>query len=879
MRLMGDPVMGWRQTLSLPSALGLLRLLRVFAAMMSTVFGGRHCHPQIKFSSSLVEGLIFDLCICCVYVNFENYRDHSFWLEGYNIGDGIWKNYGFREHDSNSGVTVIEDFSVTKSWFDEAKNSNHQVLKPRKLPATLLMKKGLCSPGSKEVFLVTGKFNSKMSSDNVSPQVIFKVNKTMELFHFDFRLGETGSPSKYVVWSRLNKSVNETSAERELPLLDTKEDFNLTISCDEHSANGKWKTVLNFWDPSDDPNGLARDPSSWDLNYYSDKTLDPDLVTEVIITGEWRITFAGVTSPSCLSMTPNGLILPQTGSQCEEESDYLCEHQSCYTKTGLECIFPFQYKGETHPRCISEDVYQPWCATQLDGDKIKAWGLCLKDCDFVPPTPSCLNPPLVPKFGAKDSSNITIVENYVASWFNLSFIEKTEGENGPQTYLISREVRARLHQPWMDYDSSNLFEENLSFTAFSRLDHFNDVYEIVPSGGTLTYTCPLGWVFRGSKNTSVTAECGGWDWIHHFDPDSNCVPVICPEEELPLFPNNSAVGEHNAGLMMAGNSSWNSWRSEVTYTCPQGYVLEIPGSFEEQQDPIIDEEALRSFPVQCGDNAVWTPKLSSESSSMPRCIPINCTEIPFPVRNNDMGQYNWTGVQGVSPMPYATSIRYHCPRRGWGFPSSGETEMFIHCEMDGYWSNLHVIEDCVKLPCPKEPPQPPEGQGTEMVYTTEMVHYRCQNGHMFETGQLPYFSVECLNRKWSPAKLPKCVPRKCSGEQRPQHFKGKIPTHEITINHLMIYLGMDVSWFKSRDRATKLLSGSRNRSISDTIIFSCPSQLLTHDGRSDQVVTCIWHRQTDTMLWWPQAILPCNSKFSGRAVQCGPGNDNQVSFV
>ena len=61
MRLMGDPVMGWRQTLSLPSALGLLRLLRVFAAMMSTVFGGRHCHPQIKLSSSLVEGLIFDL--------------------------------------------------------------------------------------------------------------------------------------------------------------------------------------------------------------------------------------------------------------------------------------------------------------------------------------------------------------------------------------------------------------------------------------------------------------------------------------------------------------------------------------------------------------------------------------------------------------------------------------------------------------------------------------------------------------------------------------------------------------------------------------------------------------------------------------------------
>ena len=236
-----------------------------------------------------------------------HYRDNSFWIEGFSDGDGVWKNFGFRELDSNTDVTVIEDFSVSKSWFKEAKNSDYQVIKPRKLPVKLLMKPGLCSPGSKDVFLVTGKFNSKLSSGSISPQIIFKVNKTTELFHFDFRLGEQENPSKYVVWSRLNKPINETYAERELPLLDTKEDFNLTISCGEHSVNGKWKTVLNFWDPSDDPNGVARDPSLWDLNYYTDKTLDPDMVTEVIITGEWRITFAGATSPGCLSMTPNGL--------------------------------------------------------------------------------------------------------------------------------------------------------------------------------------------------------------------------------------------------------------------------------------------------------------------------------------------------------------------------------------------------------------------------------------------------------------------------------------------------------------------------------------------------------------------------------------------
>ena len=98
------------------------------------------------------------------------------------------------------------------------------------------------------------------------------------------------------------------------------------------------------------------------------------------------------------------------------------------------------------------------------------------------------------------------------------------------------------------------------------------------------------------------------------------------------------------------------------------------------------------------------------------------------------------------------------------------------------------------------------------------------------------------------------------------HNISKVTSNSFN-NVYIFYLGMDVSWFKSRDRVTNFLSGSRNRSISDTIIYSCPSQLLTHDGRRNQVVTCIWHRQTDTMLWWPQVILPCNSKYSGRALR------------
>ena len=46
-------------------------------------------------------------------------------------------------------------------------------------------------------------------------------------------------------------------------------------------------------------------------------------------------------------------------------------------------------------------------------------------------------------------------------------------------------------------------------------------------------------------------------------------------------------------------------------------------------------------------------------------------------------------MQGIDPRPYATSIRYWCPRNGWGFPSNGE------------WSNLDTIEQCEKLSYPR----------------------------------------------------------------------------------------------------------------------------------------------------------------------------------
>ena len=60
-------------------------------------------------------------------------------------------------------------------------------------------------------------------------------------------------------------------------------------------------------------------------------------------------------------------------------------------------------------------------------------------------------------------------------------------------------------------------------------------------------------------------------------------------------------------------------------------------------------------------------------------------------------------------------------------------------------------------------------------------------------------------------------------------------------------MGMDVAWPYKR------------RQLGDTITYNCPNNKLTWaEEAAEQTVTCIWHRQTDSMMWWPQDIKQCN---------------------
>ena len=82
------------------------------------------------------------------------------------------------------------------------------------------MQDNFCELNSKQTLFVTGKFNSKISEESIYPQIIFKINKTTEILHIDFRHASSGKASKYFVWSRSNKIGNNTPEIRELPHID-----------------------------------------------------------------------------------------------------------------------------------------------------------------------------------------------------------------------------------------------------------------------------------------------------------------------------------------------------------------------------------------------------------------------------------------------------------------------------------------------------------------------------------------------------------------------------------------------------------------------------------------------------------------------------------
>ena len=225
-----------------------------------------------------------------------------------------------------------------------------------------------CTSANNHIFVLSGKF--KVKKWGKPPEVIFQSNDSYQLLHWKV-VQVNQSYYNMSVFSKFKDKLVEAEAKSlHLKRLNLTRDtnFNVSILCTYDSAGNKTEFEINVNVP-DGPNpeynpdwgidDFKVTNETWDL-------LDSNNVEEVIVKGDSAIDldFAGFTSPGCLSLSPNGLVEEIKDEKCvDTEMKALCEHQSCYTKEGFECIFPFTYKDKQYHKCISEDVYQPWCPT------------------------------------------------------------------------------------------------------------------------------------------------------------------------------------------------------------------------------------------------------------------------------------------------------------------------------------------------------------------------------------------------------------------------------------------------------------------------------------------------------------------------------------
>ena len=172
--------------------------------------------------------------------------------------------------------------------------------------------------------------------------------------------------------------------------------------------------------------------------------------------------------------------------------------------------------------------------TELTGDTIEKWGLCLMDCPYHPPVVSCLAPPPLPKFGTRNSMGIPVNENYHSSWFNISFINNTDSSLNHSHYKITRYVKnltkhLQANLTIARFVSKFIFIVTPECVSF-RATITKMPYLIVDKNKTLYVWRDVSVSFQRSTESSIPAtwHLDTWWKSHGAEPWNPCSGQHCP---------------------------------------------------------------------------------------------------------------------------------------------------------------------------------------------------------------------------------------------------------------------------------------------------------------------------------------------------------------
>ncbi|XP_012938062.1 sushi, von Willebrand factor type A, EGF and pentraxin domain-containing protein 1 [Aplysia californica] len=222
-------------------------------------------------------------------------------------------------------------------------------------------------------------------------------------------------------------------------------------------------------------------------------------------------------------------------------------------------------------------------------------------------------------------------------------------------------------------------------------------------GSSVSYSCSQGFVKSGPEALLCT-ETGQWSSQNHA-----CLPIDCLDPQ----PLTNGKPEYSTTI----------YKSEVVYTCLEGYTLQGDTS------------------SRCLDSGLW-------SSVNTQCIPVDCFDPPSLGNGNAL--YNST--------IFGSKVRYQCNN---GYQLFGDAQAL--CTSTGLWSEGSTR--CELIQC-----SPPVDIANGQVIYSSQSHgsvavYTCLPGYELEG----FPSIICSNTGTWEGEIPVCIVTSCQAPPEIQH--------------------------------------------------------------------------------------------------------------